>query len=140
MVDELVGVMSEVETVAIDNGSSSSNSKGASQGVRVAIFYHWKYSHYFEVVDEGDKNLKARCTLCSASAKPLSCARNTTFNFKKHLDSVHKNTKLVAISPEEKVGAKHKRSAADNGDKEPKRQAMLQKRSVSPEASNRIHS
>ena len=42
MVDELVGVMSEVEIVAVDSGSSSSNSKGASQGVRVATFYHWK--------------------------------------------------------------------------------------------------
>ena len=81
-------------------------------------------------MDEGDKNLKVRCTLCSASAKPLSCARNTIFNFKKHLDSVHKTTKLVAILPEEKVGAKRKRSAADNGDKEPKGQAMLQKKEV----------
>ena len=72
-------------------------------------------------MDEGDKNLKVCCTLCSASVKPLSCTRNTTYNLKKHLDNVHKTTKLVAILPEEKAGAKHKRSAADSGDKEPKR-------------------
>ena len=71
MCKHVVGVMSEVEIVAVDNRSDSrsSNSQGASQGVRVATFYHWKYNHYFKVVDEGDKNLKARCTLCSASAK-----------------------------------------------------------------------
>jgi len=75
--------MSEVEIVAVDNLSETRSSN--NQEVRVATFYYWKYSHYFEVVDEGDKNLKAHCTLCLASAKPLSCARNTTSNFKKHL-------------------------------------------------------
>ena len=70
--------MSEVEiVVAINNHSEtsdsrSSNSQGAIQGVRVATFYHWKYNHYSKVVDEGDKNLKAYCALCSTSAKPLS--------------------------------------------------------------------
>ena len=105
----------------------------ASRGVRVATFYHWKYCNYFEVVEEGEKNLKAHCTLCSASAKPLSCARNTTSNFKKHLDNVHKTENLVAILPEAAragANAKRKRSAADNGDNAPKKQATLQ-RSVS---------
>ena len=83
-------------------------------------------------MDEGDKNLKARCTLCSASTKPLSCAKNTSFNFKKHLDNVHKTVNLVTILPEERGDAKRKRSAADNGDNEPERQATLQRRNVSP--------
>lgn len=126
--------MSEVEIVAvegIDNRCEANGSTSASQGVRVATFYHWKYHHYFEVVEEGEKNLKARCILCSASAKPLSCTRNTTSNFKKHLDNVHKTENLVAILPEERVGVKCKRSAADNGDKVPKKQAILQRRSMS---------
>jgi len=64
-----VGIMSEVEIVAVNNFSETRSIN--SQAVRVATFYFRKCSHYFEVVDEGDKNLKAHCTLCSASAKPI---------------------------------------------------------------------
>ena len=76
-------VMAEVEIVAVDKCSETSDSSTvsrSSKGVKQAMFYCWKYRHYFEVIDEGDKNLKAHCTLCSPSAKPLSCARNTTSN------------------------------------------------------------
>ena len=124
-------VMAEVEIVAVDKRSETSDSSAvsrSSKGVKQATFYCWKYRHYFEVVDEGDKNLKARCTLCSPSAKPLSCARNTTSNFKKHLDSVHKTVNLVAIFPE---STKRKRPAGDNGDNMSKRQATLDRRGVS---------
>jgi len=62
----------------------------SSQGVKVATFYQWKYSHYFKVMDESEKNMRARYSLCSPSSKPLSCARNTTSNFKKYLDTAHK--------------------------------------------------
>ena len=31
---------------------------------RSPTFYEWKYSHYFVVVEDNDKNLWARCTLC----------------------------------------------------------------------------
>ena len=48
-------------------------------------FYGWKYSHYFVVVEENEKNLQARCTLCALSKTPLSTARNTTSNLKKTL-------------------------------------------------------
>ena len=41
------------------------------------------------------KILRVRCTLCGGS-KTLSSARNTTSNFKKHLNAMHKNAKLVA--------------------------------------------
>ena len=30
-----------------------------SQGVKIATFYGFKYSHYFKVVEEGDKNIQA---------------------------------------------------------------------------------
>ena len=79
-------------------------------------------------MEEGDKNLKARCTLCSTSAKPLSCVRNTTSNFKKHLDSVHKMENLIAILPE---NIKRKRSDEDNGGNRAKRQATLDRRGIS---------
>ena len=138
----VAGIMSEVDSVEIvavkgvnNHGETSGSTTSiVSRGVRVATFYHWKYRNYFEVVQEGEKNLKARCTLCSASAKPLSCARNTTSKFKKHLDNVHKTENLVAILPETAragANAKRKRSAADNGDNAPKKQATLQRRSVS---------
>ena len=61
-----------------------------------ASFYGWKYSHYFAVVEESDKTLRARCTLCPVNKKPLSTAHNTTSNLKKHLETVHKTTKLEA--------------------------------------------
>ena len=51
--------------------------------------------HYFIVLKEGENNLQARCTLCQAIKKPLSSACNTTSNFKKHLDTVHKMMKLT---------------------------------------------
>lgn len=125
--------MSEVETVAVSSPSASRSSTASrgSRGVKEATFYHWKYKHYFEVVNKGEKNLKARCTLCSPSSKPLSCARNTTSNFKKHLDSVHKTVNLVAIVPESGGGGKRKRPAGDNGDSRCKRQATLDRRGVS---------
>ena len=62
-------------------------------------------------------NLRARCTLHSASAKPFSCARNTTSNLKKHLDFIHKTVNLVSILPET---VKCKRSAENNGGNEAK--------------------
>ena len=74
---------------------SSSSTITATQGAKTATFYGCKYSHYFVVVEENDKNLRARCTLCAPSQKTLSSARNTTSNFKKHLDTIHKTMKLV---------------------------------------------
>ena len=117
--------MAEIETVAISSPTTSGRSAVSKGG---ATFYHWKYRHYFEVVDEGDKNLKARCILCSPSSKPLSCARNTTSNSKKHLDSVHKTVNLVAILSEGVGGGKRKRPAGDSCSK---RQATLDRKGVS---------
>ena len=75
----------------------------------------------------------ARCTLCAASSKPLSSARNTTSNFKKHLETVHKTVVLVPITPETR---KRKRSSVDEGEelqRQPKKQSTLTtKASVSP--------
>ena len=36
---------------------ASSSTVTANQGVKTATFYGWKYSHYFVVVEESDKNL-----------------------------------------------------------------------------------
>jgi len=69
----------------------------------MATFYGWKYSHHFKVVEEGEKNVWVRCTLCvPSSQKTLLNAHNTTSNFKKHLDTVHKATKLLAKEQAEK--------------------------------------
>ena len=85
---------------------SSSSSHGSSGEVAsigntsTATFHGWKYKHYFVLLSENYKNLKVRCTLCSGN-KTLSCARNTTSNFKKHLSAVHKNAVLVAKEVEQ---------------------------------------
>ena len=70
--------------------------------------------------------------LCASSQKTLSSARSTMSNFKKHLDTVHKATKLVAKEP-----AKEKRSRNSNEDDDgtpgAKRQCMLlNKPAISP--------
>ena len=52
-----------------------------------ATLYGWKYNHFFLVVEENEKNLRAKCTLCGLSKKPLSTTRNTISNFKKHLQT-----------------------------------------------------
>ena len=40
--------------------SCSSSGRAANdrtEGVRITTFHPWKYSHYFVVVEEGDKNM-----------------------------------------------------------------------------------
>jgi len=62
------------------------------------------------------------------SSKPFSSARNTTFNFKKHLDTVHTTVALVPIVPEGKKISKCKRSSVDDGkdlQRQSKRQSTL---------------
>ena len=88
----------------------------ANQGVKTATFYGWKYSHYFVVVGESDKNLRAHCTLCAPSQKTLSTARNTTSNFKKHLDTIHKTTKLIEKDPGSQKRLRDANSGGDRGD------------------------
>jgi len=78
-----------------ENSPCSASALNVSSGVKTATFYGWKYNHYFVVVEERVKNLRVRCTLCAPSQKTLSSARNTMSNFKKHLDTIHKTTKLV---------------------------------------------
>ena len=131
--------MDEVVLVEEESGPTSSGniSEREIEGVKTATFYQWKYSHYFVVVEEGVKNMRARCTLCAPSRKPLSSARNTTSNFKKHLETVHKTVSLVPIIPAEgKRTSKRKRSPVDEGEelqRQPKKQStLLTKASVSP--------
>ena len=70
-----------------------------------------------------EKNLWVRCTLCAPSQKTLLRARNTLSNFKKHLDTVHKATKLVAKEP---AKVKQSKDSAEDHDGTPraKRQCM----------------
>ena len=75
--------------------------------------------------------MRVRCTLCAPSQKTLSSARNTS-NLKKHLDTIHKATNLVAKEP-----AKEKRSRNsskdDDGTPGAKRQCtLLNKPGISP--------
>ena len=85
-----------------ESSLSTTSALNASGGVKTLTFYGWKYNHYFVVVEEGEKNLRVRCTLCAPSQKTLSSARNTTSNFKKHLDTVHKATNLVGRNQRKK--------------------------------------
>ena len=56
----------------------------------------------------------------------LSCARNTTSNFKKHLTTVHKNAVLVAKEVEQPEKRKQRRDTDDHdNDSDPKRQCTL---------------
>ena len=72
------------------------------------------------------------CTLCAPSQKTLSSARNTTSNLKKHLDTIHKATKLVEKEP----AATEKRSrdgTEDEGAPATKRQCTFStKPAISP--------
>ena len=92
-----------------------------------ATFYGWKYKHYFVIAEEGEKNIRARCRLCVGN-KTLSCARNTTSNFKKHLEKVHNNVVLEAKEVEGAMGKGKRPRAADDidgGDQPLKRQCTL---------------
>ena len=66
------------------------------------------------------------CTFCGGS-KTLLSARNITSNFKKHLNAVHKNAKLVAKEIE-KPDKKQRRSNTD--DSEPKSQCTLTRNQI----------
>ena len=66
------------------------------------------------------------CTLCGGS-KTLSSARNTTSNFKRSLNAVHKNAKLVAKEVEK---PDKKRQRNDTDDSKPKRQCTLTRNQI----------
>ena len=87
---------------------SSGNTQSTS-----ATFHGWRFKHYFKIVEEGDKNIQVRCTLCPGN-KTLSSARNTTSNFKTHLDRVHKTLKLVAKeSPQANLRGPKRKKVSD---------------------------
>uniref|UniRef100_A0A8C1LYG1 BED-type domain-containing protein n=1 Tax=Cyprinus carpio TaxID=7962 RepID=A0A8C1LYG1_CYPCA len=58
----------------------------------------WKYSHYFEIVEEKEKGIIVKCKLC-VGEKLLSTAKNTTSNLKKHLHAKHSTTELEERAP-----------------------------------------
>ena len=127
------------------SGASSSmrNSSGASRGEVAetgSAFHGWKYKHYFVLVSEDEKNLRFCCTLCGGN-KTLSSAKNTTSNLKKHLNSIHKNTTLVAKEVDKSEQRKRRLEADGDGNGDPKRQctlpAVLNRPSI---PANKLHS
>lgn len=78
------------------------------------------------------EKLRAKCTLCAPSKKPLSTAQNTTSYFKKHLQTVHKTTKLVEKDPSKGQGETSKKRERDSEDvgepSQQKRQCTLAKK------------
>ena len=78
-------------------------------------------------MEEGEKNIRAPCKFCARN-KTLSRARNTTSNFKKYLEKVHKNLVLQAKEVEGAKGKGKRPRAADDigGNDQPlKRQCTL---------------
>ena len=70
--------------------------------------------------------------LCVPSQKTLSSARNTTSSLKKHLDTIHKATKLVAKEPAKEKQSRNSRED-DDGTPGAKRQCtLLNKPGISP--------
>ncbi|KAL7372273.1 hypothetical protein ABVT39_013095 [Epinephelus coioides] len=61
-------------------------------------FEGWRYSHYFEMIENKGKNVSVKCTLCPGH-KLLSTAVNSTANLTKHLKAKHANVRLVAQDP-----------------------------------------
>lgn len=126
MEDKSVQPSRDSGSVSTSVSTSSTTEVVTAVGPGAASFHGWIYKHYFQIVSEDSKNLRVRCKLCGGS-KTLSSARNTTSNFKKHLNTVHKNAKLVAKEVE-KPGKK--RRISDTDDTEPKRQCTLTRNQI----------
>ena len=103
-----------------------------------ATIYGWKYCHYFVVVEETDKTLRIKCTLCPAHKKPLSTAHNTTSNLKKHLKTVHKTTSLKEKDHDGDESRKRRRNSEDFVEpSHQKRQRVLSNKSMASPATVR---
>ena len=62
-------VMETTPCIEITEETSTNVMEATSLRGGTATFYGWKYNHYFVVVEENEKNLKARCTLCAPSKR-----------------------------------------------------------------------
>jgi hypothetical protein len=47
------------------------------------------YVKYFDVVNDKGNNLYVKCNLCGSSRKPISTAKTSTSNLKKHMEVSH---------------------------------------------------
>ena len=129
MIYHVVAPQMAEETLSISMECSTSGN---------ATIYGWKYRHYFTVVEETDKILRAKCTLCPAHKKPLSTARNTRLNLKKHLETVHKTTSLKEKDHDGDESRKRRRDSEDVGEpSQQKRQHMLSNKSKASPATVR---
>lgn len=70
-----------------------------AEASKTLTFSAWKYSHYFDLAGQNDKDKTVKHKLCP-SEKHLPTAINTIFNLFKHLQRQHANTKLVAKDPQ----------------------------------------
>ena len=60
-------VMEATPRIEMAEEASTSVMEATELRGSTVTFYGWKYKHYFVVVEEKKKNLKARCTLCAPS-------------------------------------------------------------------------
>ena len=103
-----------------------------------ATIYGWKYCHYFFVIEETDKTLQAKWTLCPAHKKPLSTACNMTSNLKKHLETVQKTTSLKEKDHDGDESRKRRRDLKDVSEpSQQKRQRVLSNKSMASPATVR---
>ena len=126
-ISNLVATMGDNSgSCTIDSGSPGSSHASSGEEANTGTAFHgWKYKLYFFFVSEDAKNLRVRCTLCVGN-KTLLSAKNTTSNFKKNLNGVHKNTVLVAKEVEKPEKRKWRNETdGDCNDGEPKRQCTL---------------
>ena len=67
-----------------------------------ATFYDWKYKHYFVIVEEGEKNIRACCKLCWKQDTVLCLKRY--LQLQEAFRKVHKNVVLKAKEVERAKG------------------------------------
>ena len=98
-----------------ESSPSTTSALNASRGVKTATFNIiitlWSSKKEKRICE-----FVARCVY--PAKKTLLSARNTTSNFKKHLDTVHKATKLVGKEPAKET-EKRSRDGAEDDDGPP---------------------
>lgn len=85
----------------------AAKSTESKETLPTVTFLSWKYRNYFKLItkiEEKTKNVQVACTLCPATAKPLSTFFNTTSNLKKHLNNIHPTVSLIPVGYKEQEG------------------------------------
>ena len=117
-----------------ESNPSTTSALNVSRGVKTATFYGWKYNQYFVVIEEGEKTCEFIGCCVHPAKRHCPVLITQHLNFKKHLDTVHKATKLVGKEPAKET-EKQSRDGAEDDDGPPgaKRQCtLLNKPAISP--------